>query len=164
MLAQRWLLAAVLRKLRFKKLKEFSSFAHRSRPSAVIDIERYLRQSKEMIQNLTAAAQSEPTRGLGEMISRLAALPPPASRAEVGNQGRSGDDCGQIWIDGDLLFGALAIAGALAAYFLYTTITQKGRRRKKREDTLRDRIFENLAYAVVGNSHFEVALESFAAF
>ena len=119
-----------------------------------------------MIQNLTAAAQSEPTRGLGEMISRLAALPlpPPASRAEVGNQGRSGDDCGQIWIDGDLLFGALAIAGALAAYFLYTTITQKGRRRRKREDTLRDRIFENLAYAAVGNSHFEVALESFAAF
>ena len=50
------------------------------------------------------------------------------------SQARGGDDCGQIWIDGDLLFGALAIAGALYAYYLYVTITMKGRRRKKRSD------------------------------
>ena len=103
------------------------------------------------IQNLTAvAAQSEQTLSLGEMIIRTG-TPPAAGQAEVGGQGRSGDDCGQIWIDGDLLFGSIAIAGALAAYFLYTTITKKGRRRKKREDSLGDRLWGFLAFAVVGN-------------
>ena len=53
-------------------------------------------------------------------------------------EARGGDDCGQVWIDGDLLFGALAIAGALYAYYLYVTITMKGRRRKKRSETRND--------------------------
>ena len=53
-------------------------------------------------------------------------------------EARGGDDCGQVWIDGDLLFGALAIAGALYAYYLYTIITKKGRRRKKRSENRND--------------------------
>jgi hypothetical protein len=54
-----------------------------------------------------------------------------AGETAVG-EARSGDDCGAVWIDGDLLFGSIAIAGALYAYYLYTVITMKGRRRKRR--------------------------------
>ncbi len=68
---------------------------------------------------------------------------------EVSSEGRGGSDCGAVWVDGDLLFGALAIAGALYAYFLYTTITMKGRRRKKRKS---NNFFPNqLSYYIAGN-------------
>ena len=46
--------------------------------------------------------------------------------------------CGDIWVDGDLIFGAIAAAGAIMAYILYTTVTMGMgplmglRRRKKR--------------------------------
>lgn len=57
---------------------------------------------------------------------------------EAKSEGRSeGSDCGDIWIDGDLLFGAIGALGALAAYWLYITVTMKGRR-KKRNDKISD--------------------------
>jgi hypothetical protein len=64
-------------------------------------------------------------------------------------EARGGSDCGQVWIDGDLFFGAIAIASALYAYYLYTTITMKGRRRKKRSS--RKNIFDfKLTKLIVG--------------
>lgn len=72
----------------------------------------------------------------------------------TGDEGRSGSDCGSIWIDGDLLFGALAVAGALLAYYLYITITMKGRRRKRREGG--DSISNWLDYIVIGKSETDV--------
>jgi len=51
---------------------------------------------------------------------------------ESKSEGRSeGSDCGDIWIDGDILFGSLGALGALAFYYLYITITMKGRRKKR---------------------------------
>ena len=43
-----------------------------------------------------------------------------------------------IWIDGDVVFGAIAAAGAAFAYILYTTLTMgtgplMGGRRKRRQ-------------------------------
>ena len=46
-------------------------------------------------------------------------------------------DC-DIWVDGDVVFGAFAAAGALFAYYLYITVTMGngplmgGRKRKRR--------------------------------
>ena len=68
-----------------------------------------------------------------------------------GSEGRGGSDCGQVWIDGDLLFGAIAIAGALYAYYLYTTITKKGRRRKKRNSNNSHFIPSRVPYLIAGN-------------
>ncbi len=64
-------------------------------------------------------------------------------------EARGGSDCGQVWIDGDLFFGAIAIASALYAYYLYTTITMKGRRRKKRDSQKNSSDFK-LAKLIVG--------------
>jgi hypothetical protein len=74
--------------------------------------------------------------------------------ADVGGDGRSGSDCGQIWIDGDLLFGSIAVAGALLAYYLYITITMKGRRRKRREWSTTNRIISPLGLLAIGNRNF----------
>jgi hypothetical protein len=74
--------------------------------------------------------------------------------ADVVGDGRSGSDCGQIWIDGDLLFGSIAVAGALLAYYLYITITMKGRRRKRREWSTTNRIISPLGLLAIGNRNF----------
>ena len=44
-------------------------------------------------------------------------------------------DC-EVWIDGDLVFGAFAAAGAAFAFILYQEITMAGRRRRKRTPLL----------------------------
>ena len=47
-------------------------------------------------------------------------------------------DC-EVWIDGDLVFGAFAAAGAAFAFILYQELTMMRRRkRKKRSDTWQD--------------------------
>ena len=53
-----------------------------------------------------------------------------------------GSECGDIWIDGESVFGGIAAALAGMAYLLYTEITM-ARRRKKRHDDLERQ--ENLA-------------------
>ena len=57
-------------------------------------------------------------------------------------------DC-EVWIDGDLVFGAFAAAGAAFAFILYQELTMMRRRkRKKRSDNWQDFItlgnFESL--------------------
>lgn len=50
-------------------------------------------------------------------------------------------DC-EVWIDGDLVFGAFAAAGAAFAFILYQEITMAGRRRRKRSNNVgKDFIF-----------------------
>ena len=52
-------------------------------------------------------------------------------------------DC-EVWIDGDLVFGAFAAAGAAFAFILYQEITMAGRRRKRRKRSsknLKDLLF-----------------------
>ena len=43
--------------------------------------------------------------------------------------------CGDIWLEGDLVLGVTAIAGAAMAFILNQAITMRGRRRKRREET-----------------------------
>lgn len=45
----------------------------------------------------------------------------------------SGSSCGDIWVDGDALFGGIAAAGAAFAYYIYTLITMARRKRKRRD-------------------------------
>ncbi len=67
------------------------------------------------------------------------------------SEGRSeGSDCGDIWIDGDLLFGAIGALGALAAYWLYVTVTMKGRRRKKR-NAIASEFISSTNWLLLGN-------------
>ena len=50
-------------------------------------------------------------------------------------------DC-EVWIDGDLVFGAFAAAGAAFAFILYQEITMAGRRKRKRSNNVgKDFIF-----------------------
>ena len=52
-------------------------------------------------------------------------------------------DC-EVWIDGDLVFGAFAAAGAAFAFILYQEITMAGRRRRRRKRSsknLKDLLF-----------------------
>ena len=48
---------------------------------------------------------------------------------------KRGSDCGDIWVDGDALFGGIAAAGAAFAYYIYTLITMARRRKRKRRDS-----------------------------
>ena len=48
-------------------------------------------------------------------------------------------DC-EVWIDGDLVFGAFAAAGAAFAFILYQAITMM-RRRKRSNNLVKDFIF-----------------------
>jgi hypothetical protein len=43
-----------------------------------------------------------------------------------------GSSCGDIWIDGDVLFGGIAALGLAFAFLLNEAITMAGRRRRKR--------------------------------
>ena len=51
-------------------------------------------------------------------------------------------DC-EVWIDGDLVFGAFAAAGAAFAFILYQEITMAGRRKKRKRSSknLKDLLF-----------------------
>lgn len=42
-----------------------------------------------------------------------------------------GSNCGDIWVDGDSVFGAFAAAGAAFAFLAYQSITMAARRRKR---------------------------------
>ena len=64
-----------------------------------------------------------------------------------------GSTCGDIWVDGDSVFGAFAAAGAAFAYILYTTITMMMRKKKKREASQSQSLLDMIQSGIlVGNA------------
>ena len=73
---------------------------------------------------------------------------------------RSGD-CGDIWVDGDLVFGAIAAAGAAFAWLLYQELTMM-RRRRRRSSTNKILVLDHHVsilhdLVAIGNDHLTTA-------
>ena len=65
---------------------------------------------------------------------------------------RSGADCGEIWVDGDLVFGAIAAAGAAFAWIVYQHLSGERRRKKRKRSSIQNSWSLNVLLGTKTNS------------